>query len=361
MTNYAWDLTDPAAGLEIANIPAEIRETKDMVGTNRDKEHVAYSGATLAGCGGEHKAGSARAYYQSAEPTNRPDGSTALNNGSIDDSGRLWVDKDNRILKVYDDADAFVNVTLAGLAVTDAEGDGSASLNNVALLAGRVGGQTLAGGTAAGDGLSLEATTGTPAGAAIIQVVAAKTDYVVLNDVPLYGSAADDGVLYLGGSTHANKGPIEVVAARTTLVDFKSTDGTDGVQLKGVKKASAAHDALTKGTETIVLGDCAATGGVPFCCEGTGTGAGANLTANVTFAPDLIFAWRTDASDKNWMWHSGDASAVIQLWNGNRSAADLPFTVATTTITFVDGKGLNEDENTFAYIAFKANLTVDAA
>ena len=81
-----------------------------------NKEHNAMSGSASPADGGEHKKGSARAYYEASDPTTRPDGVTLT---SADD-GRLYVDSDNQVLKVYDGTEFLdVNTSLTVTGQTD--------------------------------------------------------------------------------------------------------------------------------------------------------------------------------------------------------------------------------------------------
>jgi hypothetical protein len=74
-----------------------LREGKSETRKRADQEHewlgTASTGETV------HKAGSARAYYQTSAPTLRPDGITAL---GANDDGRIWVDSDNNDAWVWD-------------------------------------------------------------------------------------------------------------------------------------------------------------------------------------------------------------------------------------------------------------------
>lgn len=69
----------------------KIREFKLAVRERFTREHFMNTASGLPTEDGEHRAGSARAYHQSAAPTLQPDAATAL---SADDVGRLWVDTD---------------------------------------------------------------------------------------------------------------------------------------------------------------------------------------------------------------------------------------------------------------------------
>jgi hypothetical protein len=91
---------DPSEG---AN---RIRELKQTTRSIVDKEHVIDHDAgtvPVIAAQGWHREGSAVAYYQSAEPTNRPDGATSLD---TDDDGRLWINPDDGTMD-YWDGDSF--------------------------------------------------------------------------------------------------------------------------------------------------------------------------------------------------------------------------------------------------------------
>lgn len=92
-TGTGWDIASPGDAEFVPNGAKEIRDLRKGAAIRHDKEHVAL--AATSG-GGEHKPGSAVAYYGGAAPTTRPDGVTAL---SAADVGRLWVDAG--VLKAY--------------------------------------------------------------------------------------------------------------------------------------------------------------------------------------------------------------------------------------------------------------------
>ncbi len=96
-----WDENVPVIGSDRRDGHQEILGLRK--GT---RIRLAYEHETLAAssAGGEHKKGSAKAYHDTdtAEPTQRPDGSTNLD---INDDGRLWVDNTTgQILQVWDGA-----------------------------------------------------------------------------------------------------------------------------------------------------------------------------------------------------------------------------------------------------------------
>lgn len=85
----SWDenaplLTDPRRDGAL-----EILSLRQAVGKRVAKEHV---DPAAAGVGGEHLEGSARGYYETTAPTNKPDGATPLDAA---DQGRLWADSDD--------------------------------------------------------------------------------------------------------------------------------------------------------------------------------------------------------------------------------------------------------------------------
>jgi hypothetical protein len=93
---------DPAEGDD------RIRELKVEIDGRLNQEHVFHDTTTTSQS--VHRAGSARVYYQAAEPTLRPDGVTAL---GASDSGRLWVDSDDVTLKKIYNGTAWVALDLS--------------------------------------------------------------------------------------------------------------------------------------------------------------------------------------------------------------------------------------------------------
>ena len=72
----------------------EIRNLKTAMRERFEKGHTMNTAVGTVGPDGWHKSGSAKLYYQAAQPTTRPDGTTAL---TADDNGRRWVrSTDNR-------------------------------------------------------------------------------------------------------------------------------------------------------------------------------------------------------------------------------------------------------------------------
>lgn len=80
-----WDITSPADDEPLRDGAREVRVLREGLGDRLDREHEELA---TAGAGGEHKAGSAKAYFDDADPTNRPDAATPLD---ADDAGRLFV------------------------------------------------------------------------------------------------------------------------------------------------------------------------------------------------------------------------------------------------------------------------------
>lgn len=91
-----WDESSPALADPRKNGATEISSLRKSVRSRLAKEHVTPAGS---GVGGEHLAGSAISYCQASAPTTRPDGVTSLDS---DDKGRIWVDTDNFVVKVWD-------------------------------------------------------------------------------------------------------------------------------------------------------------------------------------------------------------------------------------------------------------------
>jgi hypothetical protein len=92
-----WDATFeavPADNAFIANGPEDIRNFKVATRERVAVEHSFDGDAD----DGAHKKGSARAYYQSSDPTKRPDGTTNL--GS-EDAGRLFFASGTKRLRVF--------------------------------------------------------------------------------------------------------------------------------------------------------------------------------------------------------------------------------------------------------------------
>jgi hypothetical protein len=93
--NEPKDSSSPTAGDDA------IRSTRVEVYERAKNEHTVEEDSESDGGrlkDWNHKQGSAKIWRQSAEPANRPNGSTALDS---DDEGRLWIDTDNDLLYVY--------------------------------------------------------------------------------------------------------------------------------------------------------------------------------------------------------------------------------------------------------------------
>lgn len=86
-TGAGWDEAAPASTDQRKDGYKEIYDLRKGVRIRVEKEHET---PDVSSAGGEHKEGSAKAYYDIATtfPTTRPDGSTAL---GTDDKGRLAV------------------------------------------------------------------------------------------------------------------------------------------------------------------------------------------------------------------------------------------------------------------------------
>jgi hypothetical protein len=102
----------------VGGAAAEIRDLRLGVGLRIDKEHTTLAAISA---GGEHKAGSAKAYEggtdPAEEPTEQPDETTALTDA---DAGRLWID-DSGVMHYYDGTGwELVSVSVGGTGVVNA-------------------------------------------------------------------------------------------------------------------------------------------------------------------------------------------------------------------------------------------------
>lgn len=96
-TGTSWDETVPVIGSDRRDGHQEILGLRKGLRIRLEYEHDTLAASSV---GGEHKKGSAKTYYQPAEPTQRPDAATNLGPA---DEGRLWIHDTTRVLKVYDD------------------------------------------------------------------------------------------------------------------------------------------------------------------------------------------------------------------------------------------------------------------
>lgn len=91
-----WDETLPQDSDNTSDGPQEIRDLRKGVALRLAKEHVDPDAASV---GGEHLKGSAKAYYQTAFPSKRPDTTTDLGAG---DAGRLFLKDTSGALHYWD-------------------------------------------------------------------------------------------------------------------------------------------------------------------------------------------------------------------------------------------------------------------
>lgn len=100
MATVSWDsaFEDTPGGDDSPDtLDDRITELKENLRVRLEKEmHWAVSESSTVQ--GWMKEGSAKGYYESTAPTNRPDGSTALDS---DDAGRIWVDSDDDTVHVW--------------------------------------------------------------------------------------------------------------------------------------------------------------------------------------------------------------------------------------------------------------------
>ena len=124
-----WSETTPADTEFVKDGAKEVRDLRKGARIRLAKEHDTPAASSV---GGEHKAGSAKAYYQSSAPTTRPDGSTAL---TAADNGRLFVDSDDNAVYVYIHGTGFVQLAadvLAGSVETADLDDGAVTTAKLA-------------------------------------------------------------------------------------------------------------------------------------------------------------------------------------------------------------------------------------
>lgn len=125
--NDAFNLT-PAGSDDPGEGDDRIREVKAEVDGRVNQEHVFHDTATTGAS--VHRAGSARMYYQAAEPTLRPDGITAL---GASDTGRLWMDSDDDTIKGVWTGAAFVEPSIN---LTDAAISGDVTIGGTCDITG---------------------------------------------------------------------------------------------------------------------------------------------------------------------------------------------------------------------------------
>lgn len=152
-TGTGWDITAPANADNLPDGAKEIRDLRKGLGIRLDKEHVT---SAASSAGGEHKAGSAVAYYQSSAPTQRPDASTTL---TAADNGRLFVDSDDKILYVYVHGSGFVQVAADVPALSIATGDIANAAVTADKIAAAIAGDGLAGGAGTALSVNVDAST----------------------------------------------------------------------------------------------------------------------------------------------------------------------------------------------------------
>ncbi len=121
-----WDATfenKPAGADAPSTLDNEQRNHRKAVEERMANEHDTYIADSTVGNKAKdwvHKEGSAVAYYESAEPTNQPNGETL----AARDAGRLWVDSDTDEIKSWDgssfNSQSFVDLTVSNdLTVTN--------------------------------------------------------------------------------------------------------------------------------------------------------------------------------------------------------------------------------------------------
>lgn len=100
-----WDETLPLDSVLISNLPVAIREVNEGLVIRLEKEHDTFASSSA---GGEHKAGSAKAYAQTTYPTKRPNTTSDL---SSSDKGRLLIITTDGHAEYYDGTGWFKIIT----------------------------------------------------------------------------------------------------------------------------------------------------------------------------------------------------------------------------------------------------------
>src|SRR5438045_3906657 len=114
-----WDETLATDSGLVSDTGLEFRDLRKGTRVRMAKEHVTPVGSTSYN-GGEHAAGSAKAYYQTSFPTKRPwddsDISATAPALTVADSGRLMIKSDDGGLYYYDGAtDAWKSIKITDI------------------------------------------------------------------------------------------------------------------------------------------------------------------------------------------------------------------------------------------------------
>ena len=337
MADYAWNVSTPASNLLISGIPAAISDVKDQLATRIDVEHTeVVSGADDSDSGGQHKKGSGRIYHQSGAPTKRPDAASLTvpgdpNQGatsdpdegsaiSLDtgDKGRMWFDPDDSSLSIWNGS-AWTSVSLSG----------GVSGGDTALLAGRTGSTTIYGSPTTDQDLKLAGNSAAANGT--VEILAAGTDLINFNDIPVAG-------LLLNDALNANS-----------------------KRVVGVDTAVNSGDSIALGAAVITSSELKATGSVAEGCTGTASGSdSADLTANVGFAADVVIVANTGSAGP-YLWIRGMGANNKNLKDGTYTATER-ISVSGDVLTFpMNLTGGNDSGKTLFYVAFRMNKTVNPA
>ncbi|QDP56805.1 MAG: hypothetical protein Unbinned400contig1000_24 [Prokaryotic dsDNA virus sp.] len=343
-----WDINLPQDTMCGEDIPGEIRQARDELAHRAQQEHSFLTdtpdGGRPGDFGGVHKAGSARAFVDSGLPSVQVANMTGLatNNSArstIDsdlDEGRLYVDTDSDGL-YYINGTTWTEVAIVGAI------SGANEYSNLVLLGGRASGQTINGGTAASEDLTLASTAHETKGSIVLE---SGTDDVTTNNVPFKGLTLDDNM-------DASDNKITALGAATAFKDaIRKEDNATKIGV--LTSADVEQDEATV--------DAAGDGGIACAAHGQGTCSdSADQTADIGFAPDFILAWN-DTANSAVAWNS-EVNATKRMDGGHydTSAGNKDITVSGDIITFphthdrVNGAaGTN-----FYYIAIKTNHRKD--
>lgn len=133
-TGTGWDEASPGDSSVVPLTPQEIRDIRKGLRLRVSKEHITPAAASV---GGEHTAGSAKAFYTAVTPTTRPDGVTALDNVATPtgDKGRMWVN--GTTLAVWTGTTwATINASSSGVAIAHLYDTKATGLNGGSFASG---------------------------------------------------------------------------------------------------------------------------------------------------------------------------------------------------------------------------------
>lgn len=295
-TGDFWDETAPADS-DIESFGAEeIRDLRIGTRLRMGKEHIGNASGIV---GGEHRPGSAKAYYLSGAPTTRPDGVTTFDG---DDAGRFYINSSTLKLTAFNGS-AFVDIAV-GFATTVP--DGSIT------------------------GTKIAATT----------IAAGNIINNTITATKIANGTITSTQIAAGGISAAN-------IANNSLGDTQITAG-------GIGTASLANGSVT--------GPKMAAGTVGNFVTGQYTGNGSASPGNVIslgFIPDVVWIYNTNAS--NAVCTSINKGSMptrlrnIGLDTGSFNGPTAISFTGTGFTLFGSDPVFNQNGSTYYYVAIKGN------